>query len=208
MAKFRATCGRPRSIIRRSTSWRGTATTRRTSTICGASTRSARSPSTIPTRRSSWCCLRRRDTPGVDNMRLRDLPAALAGGGGHVPPAVVPSQHHHEFMGLIHGVYDAKAEGFVPGGAACTTACRPRTRCRDVREGSAADTVEAALHHATRWRSCSRRARDPADALRAGDGAAAARLLALLAGTEEALRSGNGLEGKGKNQSCIPMTHG
>ena len=27
-----------------------------------------------------------------------------------------------EFMGLVHGVYDAKAEGFAPGGARCTTA--------------------------------------------------------------------------------------
>jgi homogentisate 1,2-dioxygenase len=27
-----------------------------------------------------------------------------------------------EFMGLIHGVYDAKAEGFVPGARRCTTA--------------------------------------------------------------------------------------
>ena len=28
----------------------------------------------------------------------------------------------NEFMGLIFGAYDAKAEGFLPGGAACTTA--------------------------------------------------------------------------------------
>ena len=29
-----------------------------------------------------------------------------------------------EFMGLIYGVYDAKPEGFMPGGmSACTTAC-------------------------------------------------------------------------------------
>ena len=36
-----------------------------------------------------------------------------------------------EFMGLIHGVYDAKAEGFVPGGASlhnCMTRARPRRR--------------------------------------------------------------------------------
>ena len=26
-------------------------------------------------------------------------------------------------MGLIHGVYDAKPEGFVPVGRVCTTAC-------------------------------------------------------------------------------------
>jgi homogentisate 1,2-dioxygenase len=27
-----------------------------------------------------------------------------------------------EFMGLVHGAYDAKADGFVPGGSSCTTA--------------------------------------------------------------------------------------
>ena len=43
------------SIIRRSTSSAGTATTRRTNTTCAASTRSARSASTIRIRRSSRC---------------------------------------------------------------------------------------------------------------------------------------------------------
>jgi homogentisate 1,2-dioxygenase len=27
-----------------------------------------------------------------------------------------------EFMGLLHGVYDAKAEGFLPGGSSRTIA--------------------------------------------------------------------------------------
>ena len=34
-----------------------------------------------------------------------------------------------EFMGLVHGAYDAKAEGFLPGGASlhnCMTRARPR----------------------------------------------------------------------------------
>ena len=47
--------GRARRIIRRSTSSHGTATTLRTDTTCGDSTRSARSRSIIPTRRSSPC---------------------------------------------------------------------------------------------------------------------------------------------------------
>ena len=50
-----AICGRARSIIRRSMSSPGTATTRRTDTTCDGSTRSARSRSIIPTRRSSPC---------------------------------------------------------------------------------------------------------------------------------------------------------
>ena len=44
-----------RSTTRRSTSWPGTATTRRTNTTCAASTRSARSASTTRIRRSSPC---------------------------------------------------------------------------------------------------------------------------------------------------------
>ena len=41
-----------------------------------------------------------------------------------------------EFMGLVHGEYDAKAEGFVPGGASlhnCMLGARPRRR--HLREG-------------------------------------------------------------------------
>ena len=44
-------------------------------------------------------------------------------------------------MGLIHGVYDAKAEGFVPGGASlhnCMTGHGPDAD--DVREGQRAPT--------------------------------------------------------------------
>ena len=63
----RRAVARARWTTRRSTSSRGTATTRRTSTTCGASTRSARSATTIPTRRSSSCCTAPSDTPGVDD---------------------------------------------------------------------------------------------------------------------------------------------
>ena len=48
--------------------------------------------------------------------RLRDLPGALDGGRKHLPAALVSHEHHEEFMGLIYGVYDAKPQGFVPGG--------------------------------------------------------------------------------------------
>ena len=53
VANSRVICGRPSSRIRRSTSSPGTAITRPTNTISRASTRSARSASIIPTRRSS-----------------------------------------------------------------------------------------------------------------------------------------------------------
>ena len=41
-----------------------------------------------------------------------------------------------EFMGLVHGVYDAKAEGFVPGGASLHNSMSGHgPDARDVREG-------------------------------------------------------------------------
>ena len=52
-----------------------------------------------------------------------------------------------EFMGLIHGVYDAKAEGFVPGGASlhnCMTGHGPDAD--DVREGRARRHRASRLH--------------------------------------------------------------
>jgi homogentisate 1,2-dioxygenase len=51
-----------------------------------------------------------------------------------------------EFMGLVHGVYDAKAEGFVPGGASlhnCMTAHGPDATTFD--KASQADTTKP--HH-------------------------------------------------------------
>ena len=49
-------CGQQGCISRRWMLWRGTVTTRLTSTICVASTRWGRSVSTIPIRRFFWCC--------------------------------------------------------------------------------------------------------------------------------------------------------
>jgi homogentisate 1,2-dioxygenase len=64
-----------------------------------------------------------------------------------------------EFMGLIHGAYDAKAEGFVPGGASLHNCMSGH--------GPDAATFEKGQQrrHASRtrsptpWPSCSRRAR-------------------------------------------------
>src|SRR6516162_5996002 len=49
--------------------------------------------------------------------RFRAVARALVGGREHLPPG--PWYHRNimsEFMGLVYGVYDAKPEGFVPGG--------------------------------------------------------------------------------------------
>ena len=65
-----------------------------------------------------------------------------------------------EFMGLVHGEYDAKAEGFVPGGASlhnCMSGHGPDAA--DVREGEPRRHDSSPTSSATRWRSCSSRAR-------------------------------------------------
>ena len=65
-----------------------------------------------------------------------------------------------EFMGLVHGAYDAKAEGFAPGGASlhnCMSGHGPDAATFE--KASARRPVEARRDRATRWPSCSRRAR-------------------------------------------------
>ena len=64
-----------------------------------------------------------------------------------------------EFMGLVHGAYDAKAEGFVPGGASLHNSMTGHgPDARDLREGEPRRHDQARRHRATRWRSCSSRA--------------------------------------------------
>ena len=98
-----------------------------------------------------------------------------------------------EFMGLVHGVYDAKAEGFVPGGASlhnCMSGARPRRG--DVREG-----VDG--RRSRRRRSTNTLAfmfetplRDPADAAsRSRSPQLQKRLSRLLAGAREAFHWAN-----------------
>ena len=105
------------SITRRSTWSPGTATTRPTSTTCAASTPSARSASTTPTRRSSWCCSRRAIRPASTTSTSSIFPPRWLAMQDTFRPPWFHRNVASEFMGLIHGVYDAKAEGFVPGGA-------------------------------------------------------------------------------------------
>ena len=64
-----------------------------------------------------------------------------------------------EFMGLIYGVYDAKPEGFVPGGmSACTTACCRTGPTSDGLRPRHQGGAEAGQAHRHAWPSCSRRA--------------------------------------------------
>lgn len=57
------------------------------------------------------------DTPGVDNLDFVVFPPRWLAMENTFRPPWFHRNVASEFMGLITGVYDAKAEGFVPGGA-------------------------------------------------------------------------------------------
>jgi homogentisate 1,2-dioxygenase len=57
------------------------------------------------------------DTPGVDAIDFVVFPPRWLAAEATFRPPWFHRNVASEFMGLIHGVYDAKAEGFVPGGA-------------------------------------------------------------------------------------------
>lgn len=56
------------------------------------------------------------DTPGVGNLDFAIFPPRWLVAQHTFRPPWFHRNLASEFMGLIHGVYDAKAEGFVPGG--------------------------------------------------------------------------------------------
>jgi homogentisate 1,2-dioxygenase len=78
------------------------------------------------------------DTPGVDDVDFVIFPPRWLAMEHTFRPPWFHRNVASEFMGLIHGVYDAKAEGFLPGGASlhnCMTA-----------HGPDAETFEKASH--------------------------------------------------------------
>ena len=57
------------------------------------------------------------DTPGVGNMDFAIFPPRILAMQDTFRPPWFHRNIASEFMGLVHGAYDAKAEGFAPGGA-------------------------------------------------------------------------------------------
>jgi homogentisate 1,2-dioxygenase len=57
------------------------------------------------------------DTPGVDSLDFVIFPPRWLTAEDTFRPPWFHRNVASEFMGLVHGAYDAKAEGFVPGGA-------------------------------------------------------------------------------------------
>ena len=57
------------------------------------------------------------DTPGVSNIDFVIFPPRILAMQDTFRPPWFHRNIASEFMGLVHGAYDAKAEGFTPGGA-------------------------------------------------------------------------------------------
>jgi homogentisate 1,2-dioxygenase len=111
----------------RSMSSPGTAITRPTNTICGASRRWARAvrpPRSVDLHRLTAPS----ETPGTSQCRLRHLPERWQVAENTFRPPWYHRNLMSEFMGLIYGVYDAKPEGFCRAASRCTIACCPMDR--------------------------------------------------------------------------------
>jgi homogentisate 1,2-dioxygenase len=83
----------------------------------------------------------RSDSPGVDSIDFVIFPPRILAMQDTFRPPWFHRNVASEFMGLIAGQYDAKAEGFVPGGASlhnCMTGHGPDAETFD--KASAADT--------------------------------------------------------------------
>ncbi len=81
------------------------------------------------------------DTPGVDTLDFVIFPPRWLVGEDTFRPPWFHRNVASEFMGLIHGAYDAKADGFLPGGASlhnCMSGHGPDAATFD--KASAADT--------------------------------------------------------------------
>ena len=81
------------------------------------------------------------DTPGVDNVDFVIFPPRWLAMEHTFRPPWFHRNVASEFMGLIQGVYDAKAGGFLPGRRlAAQLHERPRPGRRQLREGQRAPT--------------------------------------------------------------------
>ncbi|MCL4185254.1 MAG: homogentisate 1,2-dioxygenase [Burkholderiaceae bacterium] len=81
------------------------------------------------------------DTPGVDMIDFVIFPPRILAMEDTFRPAWYHRNIASEFMGLVHGAYDAKQGGFVPGGASlhnCMTAHGPDAKSFEI--ATAADT--------------------------------------------------------------------
>jgi len=87
------------------------------------------------------------DTPGIDMIDFVIFPPRILAMEHTFRPPWFHRNIASEFMGLISGMHDSKAEGFVPGGGKPAQLHeRSRTRCRVVRQSVGGRHQQAALH--------------------------------------------------------------
>ena len=95
------------------------------------------------------------DLPGTANIDFVIFPPRWLVGEDTFRPPWFHRNVMTEFMGLLYGAYDAKAEGFVPGGASlhnCMTGHGP-----DAESWEKASAPNSNRRRSTAlWRSCSR----------------------------------------------------
>jgi homogentisate 1,2-dioxygenase len=65
------------------------------------------------------------DTPGTANLDFAIFPPRILAMENTFRPPWFHRNFASEFMGLIHGVYDAKADGFAPGGSSLHNCMSP-----------------------------------------------------------------------------------
>ena len=83
------------------------------------------------------------DTPGVDTIDFVIFPPRILAAQDTFRPAWYHRNVASEFLGLIHGAYDAKAEGFLPGGASLHNSMIPHGPDADTfSKASSADTTK------------------------------------------------------------------
>ena len=127
------------------------------------------------------------EVPGTANCDFVIFPPRWLVAEHTFRPPWFHRNYMNEFMGLVHGVYDAKAEGFAPGRRLVAQLhVRPRPRPRDLREGRSGRprAAESRGHARLHVRDAPR---DPPDPLRARNRRPAARLRRLLGRVRKAL---------------------
>ena len=122
------------------------------------------------------------DVPGTATIDFVIFPPRWLVGENTFRPPWYHRNVMTEFMGLLHGVYDAKAEGFLPGGASlhnCMTAHGPDADTWERASQRRAQAAQDRRHHGVHVREPLRHAAHP---LRHRVVGIAARLFRRLAG--------------------------
>ena len=90
------------------------------------------------------------DTPGTANVDFVIFPPRWLVGEDTFRPPWFHRNVMCEFMGLLNGVYDAKAEGFLPGGASlhnCMSAHGPDAETCERATHGRAQAAQGRRHH-------------------------------------------------------------